>query len=265
MNKSPFVFLEEKTNLIPFVVTGDPNLQVTLDILHLLDEEGVAAIELGVPFSDPVADGPVIQAASARALSQGVNLSHVLEVAGKAREQGVTVPFILFSYVNPIFQYGWGELFQTAQEIGIQGMIIPDLPFEEARHYQLLAERYGIAIIPLVAPTSRDRIEKIVKQAQGFVYCVSSLGTTGIRSEFQRETEYFLQMVRSLSPLPTAVGFGVSKQEHVKNLSQYADAVVIGSAWVQAIDSVRERLNDVKTKKAALEELREFVRQLKSE
>lgn len=251
-----------QTNLIPFLVTGDPDLTTTIELMKLLDEEGVAAIELGVPFSDPVADGPVIQEAAEFALSQGVSIADVIYVGKEARRQGVTTPLILFTYANPVFQYGWERLFQDLQEARFQGLIIPDVPYEESIRYQTLADQYEMALIPFVAPTSKQRIATIVSKAKGFVYCVSSLGTTGIRKEFDQKTSFFLQTVRKMSPVPTAVGFGVSKRTHVEEFSRYASAVIVGSALVKQISERRAALQSPQHQAKALSEVRFYIREL---
>lgn len=265
MNELKSVFEKKHdVRLIPFIMTGDPSLPVTVDLIELLEQEGAAAIELGVPFSDPMADGPVIQAAATRALTHGVNLRHVLTVAKSARERGCKIPLILFSYYNPLLQYGLSSLVQEAKNAGFSGMIVPDLPLEESEALREMAAEAGIAFIPLVAPTSEQRIAAIVKHAKGFVYCVSSLGTTGVRDSFSNEVILFLKKVRELSPVPTAVGFGISKAEHVQTFSQYADAVIVGSALVKKIEEQRERLLQEEAKAEGLQQIRAFVRALKS-
>lgn len=264
MNALQSVFTETKpVRLIPFLVTGDPNIPVTVDLIELLESEGVAAIELGVPFSDPIADGPVIQSAAERALKHQVTLRDVLDVARSARKRGCRVPLILFSYYNPLLQYGLQRLVADAKEAGFSGMIVPDLPLEESEELRQYAEAVDLALIPLVAPTSEQRIAAIVENAKGFVYCVSSLGTTGIRHHFLEEVTTFLSRVRELSPVPTAVGFGISKAEHVQMFHQYADAVIVGSALVKEIEQQGERLLNEETKEEGLNQIRKFVRELK--
>jgi len=175
-----------ETALIPYLTVGDPDPAVTVELLKALQDAGADMIELGVPFSDPLADGPVIQRASARALARGTTLPVCLETARKAREAGVSVPLILFTYFNPALQMGLDLFFRRLADYDISGVILPDLPVEEDEEVAELAERYGIHRIPLVAPTSRERIARIVGRARGFVYCVSSLGVTGMRTDFYR-------------------------------------------------------------------------------
>ncbi len=264
MTAQSFFANSDSVRLIPFIVTGDPSISATIDLIELLEEEGVAAIELGVPFSDPIADGPVIQSASERALQNHVQLSDVFSVAKSARDRGCSVPLILFSYYNPLLQYGLKSLVHDAKQAGFSGMIVPDLPLEESGELRQIAKEAGIALIPLVAPTSEQRISSIVEDADGFVYCVSSLGTTGIRRHFSDEVLTFLRKVKALSPVPTAVGFGISTAEHVQTYRQYADAVIVGSALVKLIGEQGEKLSNEETKEEGLHKIREFVRELKS-
>lgn len=251
--------------LIPFITAGDPSIEVTKKILYALQEEGVAAIELGVPFSDPLADGPVIQAASERALAQGVSLQDVLRLGRELREEGYRTPLILFTYFNPVLQYGLPDLVKEARASGFAGIIVPDLPYEESEPLRAVAKPYDFPVIPLVTPTSKERIKSIVSEAYGFVYCVSSLGTTGMRQYFADHVEEFLAVVRALSPVPIAVGFGISNSEHVAYFRQHADAVVVGSALVKKIEELQESLLDPRRVDQALASLRQFVSQLKSE
>jgi tryptophan synthase alpha chain len=265
MNRLTQAFQRKEEVLIPFISCGDPSLDTTRELIHTLAEEGVLAIELGVPFSDPIADGPVIQAASERALKNGVTLTDALEVGKQVREDGVSVPLILFTYANPVFQYGLEALVQNAVASGFDGIIVPDLPFEESEELRKYGQKAGLAVIPLVAPTSRQRIADIVALAQGFVYCVSSLGTTGMRRGFSEYVDEFLQTVRSLSPVPIAIGFGISERKHVAHFQKLADAVVVGSALVKRIEELNSPLVTKESRKQALSEVKAFVRELKTE
>ncbi len=265
MTRLQSVLETKQRYLIPFIMSGDPGLEATRELIHLLAEEGAAAIELGVPFSDPLADGPVIQAASERALRNKVTLHDVLKLGKQVRQEGCNVPLILFTYANPVFQYGLSRLVGDAVACGFDGIIVPDLPYEESGQLRELGRKAGLPVIPLVAPTSRQRIQMIVAEAQGFVYCVSSLGTTGIRKHFSGTVDSFLQTVRQLSPVPTAVGFGISRQEHVKRFRKQADAVVVGSALVRKIGELSGALADPDQRRQALEEIRGFVRELNQE
>ncbi|SFS94591.1 tryptophan synthase subunit alpha [Marininema halotolerans] len=262
MNRIADAFKRPGRKVIPYVTAGDPNPEASLEIIRMLDQEGACAIELGVPYSDPLADGPVIQAASSRALNQGMTLTGVLQLANEARQQGVKAPLILFSYVNPLLRFGLDELVKKAKTSGIDGMIIPDLPYEESGELRHLAEESGLCLIPLVAPTSKERVQRIASEAQGFIYCVSSLGTTGARSSFSAEVEEFLDMVKQVSKVPTAVGFGISQREHVDRFLNHTDAAVVGSALVQRIGERATSLQDVHTRERSLEEIRAFFCEL---
>lgn len=175
---------EGKTALIPFLTVGDPDVDTTIEIIRQLESAGADILELGVPYSDPLADGPVIQRASERALKRQISIRTCMETASLARAAGSSLPFILFTYYNPVLQMGMDAFFAGLQEHGISGLIIPDLPLEEAEELGGRAAEVGVHLIPLVAPTSEQRIERIVRQARGFVYCVSSLGVTGERASF---------------------------------------------------------------------------------
>lgn len=250
-------------HLIPFIMSGDPSLEVSLALVERLEKCGVTAIELGVPFSDPQADGPVIQAAAERSLAQGVTLSDILTLGRQVRRRGGKVPLILFSYFNPLLQYGLTQVVQEAADAGFSGMIVPDLPFEESHLLRQVASEVDLPVISLVAPTSKQRIQRIVSQAEGFVYCVSSLGATGMRSRFADDVTDFLQEVRELSPVPTAVGFGISNSEQVDFFQPYCDGVIVGSALVKKIEELQQPLLSPEQRKDALQEIEQFVLTLK--
>lgn len=254
---------QNRTALIPFLTVGDPDVATTVEIILQLEAAGADILELGVPYSDPLADGPVIQRASQRALKHGVTIRTCMETAVKARESGVKMPFILFTYFNPVLQMGLDLFFKEVKSHDISGLIIPDLPVEESGDIRRLADEAGVSLIPLVAPTSNERIQKIVSNASGFVYCVSSLGVTGERSSFHDGVEQFIQTVKKYTNLPVAVGFGISTHEQVAHFSQICDGVVVGSAIVREIESAIPLLNDVLTRQEGLLRVREFVTQLK--
>ncbi|OAB44288.1 tryptophan synthase subunit alpha [Paenibacillus glacialis] len=255
---------QNRTALIPFLTVGDPDIETTVEIIVQLEAAGADILELGVPYSDPLADGPVIQRASQRALKHGVTIRTCMETAVKARESGVQMPFILFTYFNPVLQMGLDLFFKEVQTHEISGLIIPDLPIEESGDIRRRAEEAGVSLIPLVAPTSNERIEKIVSNASGFVYCVSSLGVTGERSTFHQGVEEFIQTVKKYTNIPVAVGFGISTHEQVTHFSQICDGVVVGSAIVREIESAIPLLNDANTRQEGLLQIREFVAQLKA-
>jgi tryptophan synthase alpha chain len=232
--------------------------------MKTLEAAGADIIELGVPYSDPLADGPVIQRASMRALKHQVTILDCIRTAKQARLAGVQIPFVLFGYFNPILQLGLDTFFNLLNEHDIDGIIIPDLPVEEASEVATLARNHNIHLIPLIAPTSRDRISTIVDGASGFVYCVSSLGVTGMRSDFYAGIDQFLADVREATDLPIAVGFGISSKEQAIQLAPKCDGIVVGSAIVNKIESVIEQLTgEVQAQREALENIEQFVRQLK--
>lgn len=257
--------LREKggTALIPFLTVGDPDIDTTLDIIEELEKAGADILELGVPYSDPLADGPVIQRASARALEQLITVRTCLDIAHRARERGVKMPFVLFTYYNPILQTGLDLFFEEASRNGISGLIIPDLPYEESEEMLQRADRVNIAMIPLVAPTSSERIEKILHNGRGFVYCVSSLGVTGERASFHEGVDAFIRDVKSRTDLPVAVGFGISGRDQVQRFSELCDGVVVGSAIVRTIENLIPDLMNADKREDALLQIRKFVAELK--
>jgi tryptophan synthase alpha chain len=252
-----------QTALIPFLTVGDPNAAVSVEIIRKLEEAGADIVELGVPYSDPLADGPVIQSSSQRALLNRISIVDCIRTAGVCRQQGVQLPFIIFTYYNPVLQLGLERFFDLLVENDISGMIIPDLPIEEHGPVKELSIRHNIHLIPLVAPTSNERIARIASDAAGFIYCVSSLGVTGTRSEFFSGIEDFLATVKRSTDLPIAIGFGISNREQVERFSALCDGVVVGSAIVRKIEETLPLLADVQTKEDGLLQIRDFVRQLK--
>lgn len=255
---------EGGTALIPFLTIGDPDAATSVEIIKTLEEAGADMVELGVPYSDPLADGPVIQRASERALKHGsVTIVDCIQVAENARKAGVELPFILFSYFNPILQYGLERFFRLIVDKGISGLIIPDLPIEEDAEVRAMAEQADIHLIPLVAPTSHDRVARIARKARGFVYCVSSLGVTGVRADFHQGIDEFLSAVRDAATVPIAVGFGISSREQVERFGKQADGVIVGSAIVRKIEEVLPLLQSEDTKREGLARIYEFVSGLK--
>lgn len=227
---------EGKKGFIPFIVAGDPDLETTCELLGELANAGATLIELGVPFSDPMADGPVIQRASERALRHGFGLKPVLETAAKARKR-MNIPIVLFSYYNPLLQYGLANLSRDAKEAGIDGVLVTDLTLEEAENLSAQLRANELDLIFLVAPTSTDkRLQAIAEKASGFIYAVSRAGVTGERAEVSEVAEQLVSRVRQCSQLPVAVGFGISTAEQVAETLTYADAAVVGSAIVAEIE-----------------------------
>ncbi|WP_375507089.1 tryptophan synthase subunit alpha [uncultured Nostoc sp.] len=222
--------------LIPFITAGDPNLETTAQALRILDRNGADFIELGVPYSDPLADGPVIQAAATRALQKGTKLEQVLEML-QVVSPNLKAPIILFTYYNPILHRGIKPFLGKIAAAGVQGLVVPDLPLEEAEELIQTAASFGIEVILLVAPTSsRDRIEAIAHQSQGFIYLVSVTGVTGIRAQIQDRVKYLLTDLRSVTDKPIGVGFGISGPEQAHQVKEWgADAVIVGSAFVKRL------------------------------
>lgn len=222
--------------LIPFITAGDPNLETTAEALRILDRNGADFIELGVPYSDPLADGPVIQAAATRALQKGTKLEQVLEML-QVVSPNLKAPIILFTYYNPILHRGVKSFLKRIAAAGVQGLVVPDLPLEEAEELIQTAASFGIEVILLVAPTSsRDRIEAIALQSQGFIYLVSVTGVTGIRSQLQNRVKDLITDLRSVTDKPIGVGFGISDTEQAHQVMEWgADAVIVGSAFVKRL------------------------------
>ncbi len=255
---------EGRTALIPFLTIGDPDLDASLAIIRELEAAGADMIELGVPYSDPLADGPVIQRASQRALSGRLTtILDVIGIARRAKEEGVQLPFILFTYYNPILQLGFDRFFDLAQANNISGMIVPDLPIEEDEEFRALAETHGLHLIPLVAPTSSQRVSRIAKKARGFVYCVSSLGVTGERATFASDIDAFLDTVRAATDVPIAIGFGISNREQVARFESRCDGVIVGSAIVRKVEEQEEKLRNPATREEGARAVGDFVRELK--
>ncbi|HEV8371064.1 MAG TPA: tryptophan synthase subunit alpha [Pyrinomonadaceae bacterium] len=221
---------------IPFITAGDPDLRTTEELLVELSNAGATVIELGVPFSDPMADGPVIQRASERALKHGFGLDELLAMVARVRKQ-INTPIILFSYFNPLMQFGVQRLAKEAKESGIDGVLVTDLTPEESTTFGAELKENDLDMIFLVAPTSTNaRLEMIAKHASGFIYAVSRAGVTGTRESVSAEAERLVNRVRNFSNLPVAVGFGISNREQVADVQRYADAVVVGSAIVQELE-----------------------------
>ena len=217
---------------IPFVTCGDPSLDVTEQIIYAMERAGADLIELGIPFSDPTAEGPVIQEANIRALSGKVTTDDIFELVKKLRKT-VKIPMVFMTYANVVFSYGAERFISTCKEIGIDGMILPDIPFEEKDEFNDVCKKYDVDLISMIAPTSNLRISMIAKEASGFVYCVSSLGVTGTRSEITTDIGGMVKLVKEAKDIPAAIGFGISTPEQAKKMAQHADGVIVGSAIVK--------------------------------
>ncbi len=224
---------------IPFITCGDPNLETTEQLIIKIAESGADLIELGIPFSDPTAEGPVIQQANIRALSAGATTDKIFEMVERVNKK-VDVPLVFMTYANVVFSYGTERFIKKASEIGIAGLILPDVPYEEKEEFESVCAKYDIELVSLIAPTSNDRIEMIAKNAKGFIYCVSSLGVTGVRSKFSTNIADVASSIKAASKVPCAIGFGISTPEQAKEMSKYADGVIVGSAIVKLIAKYAE-------------------------
>lgn len=219
---------------IAFITSGDPDLETTEELIVTLEKNGVDLIELGIPFSDPTAEGPTIQGANIRALSQGVTTDKIFDMVRRVRPK-VSVPLVFMTYANVVYSYGIERFAKTCAEIGMDGIILPDIPYEEKHEFSDIFEQYGLDFISLIAPTSEERIAKIAAEAKGFVYCVSSLGVTGTRSSITTDIGALVGKVREATDTPAAVGFGISTPEQAAAIAKHADGIIIGSAIVKLI------------------------------
>ncbi|WP_077210766.1 tryptophan synthase subunit alpha [Bacillus dakarensis] len=233
MNKLQQVFSDGKA-FIPFITAGDPSLDITERLVIEMAEAGADLIELGIPFSDPIAEGPVIQEADYRALSAGTTTDKIFAMVKRIRISS-TVPIAFMTYVNPIFTYGAEKFMKNCQEAGVCAVIVPDLPFEEKEELLPFCSEYGVTLISMIAPTSKDRIRLIAKEAEGFIYCVSSMGVTGVRKEIGNDVEEMIKIVKEVKDIPCAIGFGISTPEQANKVAQFSDGVIVGSAIVRIV------------------------------
>jgi len=224
---------------IGFLTAGDPNIEKSEEFILAMANSGVDLIEIGIPFSDPVAEGKVIEAANVRALANGTTPDDVFNMVKSVREK-TDVPLAFLTYLNPVFNYGYDVFFKKCKEVGIDGIIIPDLPFEERGEVLPYAKENGVDVISMIAPTSEDRIKKIAEKAEGFIYVVSSMGVTGVRSEIKSDIHSIVDAIRQVSATPIAVGFGISTPKQAYDISRFADGVIIGSAIVKIIETYGE-------------------------
>ena len=219
---------------IPFITCGDPDLNATARLVRAMAASGADLIELGIPFSDPTAEGPVIQEANERALKAGTTTDKVFDLVANLRRD-VSIPMVFMTYANVVFSYGAEKFCARCREVGIQGLILPDIPFEEKGEFDAACQEYGLDLISLIAPTSEDRIGRIASEASGFVYCVSSLGVTGVRSEITTDIGAMVRLVKQAKEIPCAVGFGISTPDQAMKMAQHADGVIVGSAIMKLI------------------------------
>ncbi|MGN0143341.1 MAG: tryptophan synthase subunit alpha [Clostridium sp.] len=235
---------ENKKALIPFVTFGTGmTKKETIDLVVDLDKNGATVVEIGVPFSDPLADGPVIQNAYTKALNEGIKLNDVFEAVSEIRKQS-DIPVVIMVYFNIVYCRGIEKFLEEAREAGVDGLIVPDIPLEERGELNALCKKNGIYLIPLVARTSKDRIAKIVDNAQGFVYCVSTNGTTGERASLDEGTVDYLEHVRKIVDIPMCIGFGISSKEIVSEVKDHCDGVIVGSAIVKRMAQGRDTVID---------------------
>ena len=234
---------ENKKAFIGFLTAGDPNLEKTEEYVLKMVQAGADLIEIGIPFSDPIAEGIVIQEANIRALSAATTVEKVFEQVKSIRRK-TEVPLVFLTYLNPVFHYGYDAFLARCKECGIDGIIIPDMPYEERGEILDIAAKYDVDIISMIAPTSEERIGMIASKAKGFVYVVSSLGVTGVRSEIKTDLESIVEVIKKNTDIPTAIGFGISTPEQAKHFSQFADGVIVGSAIVKIIAKYGENVGD---------------------
>lgn len=236
-----FQYLKEnsKKALIPFVTCGDLTIEETANLVVEMDKTGASIVEIGVPYSDPLADGPVIQESYCRALKNGTKLKDVFKCVELIREES-EIPLVIMVYYNIVFSYGVERFLSKISEMGIDGIIVPDIPLEERSELMEICNIAGVHLIPLVAPTSKERIKAITNESKGFVYCVSSNGTTGERSKLNEGVNEYLSVVRSLTNLPICVGFGISSREIVKKVKNHCDGVIVGSAVVRRMSQSKD-------------------------
>lgn len=252
MSKIASAFEKGKA-FIAFITCGDPDLETTAAVVRAAVENGADLIELGIPFSDPTAEGPVIQGANLRALNGGVTTDRIFDLVRELRRD-VTVPMVFMTYANVVFSYGADRFLSTCRAVGIDGLILPDLPYEEKEEFLPDCRRYGVDLISLIAPTSENRIAMIAKEAEGFLYVVSSLGVTGTRSEIKTDLASIVEVIRQNTRIPCAIGFGISTSEQAKAMAGLSDGAIVGSAIIKLIE---------KHGKDAAAPVGEYVRRMK--
>lgn len=238
---------------IAFLTAGDPYADKTVDYILAMEEAGADMIEIGIPFSDPTAEGIVIQEASIRALNAGMTTDKAFEIVEKVREKS-QIPLAFMTYLNPVFHYGYESFFGRCESVGVSGIIIPDLPYEEKDELSHIAQAHGVDVISMIAPTSRQRIQRIAKEAAGFIYVVSSMGVTGVRASIETDIASIIKSIREVTDVPTAVGFGISTPKQAEKMAGVSDGVIIGSAIVKLIAKYGEHAEGA---------LQEYVKSIK--
>ncbi len=235
---------ENKKAFIGFLTAGDPCFDKTVEFILDMEKAGCTLIEIGIPFSDPIAEGPVIQEANLRALAKGMTTDKCFELVQEVRKHS-QIPLVFLTYLNPVYHYGYESFFKKSKEVGLDGIIIPDLPYEERDEVNDVCTLYDIDLITLIAPTSIERVKMLSENAKGFIYLVSSMGVTGTRSTIETDLEGLITEIRSVTNTPIAVGFGIHTQEQVQKYSSLADGVIVGSAIVKIIAEHGEESSDI--------------------
>ena len=236
MSKIKDAFTKGKA-FIPFISAGDHGIETTERYIRVMVKAGADMVEIGIPFSDPTAEGPVIQEASTRALATGVKINDIFDMVRRLRtgDDAVTIPLVFMTYLNPIYVFSREKFFTLCEDVGISGVIVPDMPFEEKGELASIANKHGVEVVSLIAPTSENRIEMIAKDAEGFIYCVSSLGVTGMRSEIKTDIKSIVETVRKYTDIPVAVGFGISTPDQAEAMARVSDGAIVGSAIVKIV------------------------------
>lgn len=246
--------LKGKKSFVAFITAGDPYIEKTEEYILAVAEAGADLIEIGIPFSDPIAEGPVIQEADIRSLSAGTTTDMVFDCVKNVRKK-TDIPLVFMTYANPVYTYGKERFFAACEEAGIDGIIIPDVPFEEKDEFSGAAAAHNVKLVSMIAPTSDERIAKIAKEAEGFLYVVSSLGVTGMRSEITTDIKSMIEKVKAVTSVPAFIGFGINTPEQAKEYYSYADGVIVGSAIVKIIAEHGEN---------AAEPLKAYVKSMKN-
>lgn len=224
---------------VPFITCGDPSLDVTEQLVYAMEKAGADCIELGIPFSDPTAEGPVIMEASERALKGGATTDRIFEMVDKIRKNS-NIPLVFMTYANVVYRYGIEKFMKKASNLGIDGIILPDVPFEEKEEFKVVCDQYGVDLISMIAPTSNERIQMIAKEAKGYLYIVSSLGVTGVRNTITTDISSMVKLVKEVSDVPCAVGFGISNPETARKMASQSDGCIVGSAIVKLCAQYKE-------------------------
>lgn len=252
MSKIKQAFADGKA-FIAFLTAGDPTADKTVEYILAMEEAGADLVEIGIPFSDPTAEGVVIQDANIRALSAGMTTEGVFDIVRRVREKS-QIPLVFLTYINPVYHYGYEAFFERCRQLGVDGIILPDMPYEEKDELSDAAAAHGVDVISLIAPTSEQRIQKIAKEAAGFIYVVSSMGVTGMRGEIRTDLASILASIREVTEVPAAIGFGINTPQQAAQMAQIADGAIVGSAIVKMIERYGTE---------AKEPLMEYVRTMK--